>query len=517
MRAIVEVSMNHRRLAAALWLLFATAAAADSPGVTAIVGGTVHTAAGAAIVNGTVILRNGLIESVGPAPAVPADARTVDATGMHVYPALIDAHSTLGFPAAKSGDKEPGPDASAARMVELADSDVDALRASGFGTIITASPVGIFNGQAAALNLGDDPLGRLVRASLAQRVSYNTRPAWTYPDSLMGVVAFLRQTFLDAQHYLEAGAIYRGGPGGRKRPVDDPALEALAAAVRREQQVVFVADTELLMRRSLAVAREMKLRPVLASARQAYRFAGELRDVPVLVSVRWQPAPATDASEQSLREIRDRQLAPTTPAALAKQGVRFALVSGGAKSSEIVKGVRKAVEAGLSVEDALRALTISPATIFGLERQLGSLERGKIANVVVTDRPIFEEKSKVTHLFIDGRELRVRLAALKSTTTSSAIDGSWSLRVSAPEESIAIVVELKLEDGRVTGAFSGDRGSGNIANGSFDGETLEFTISARGTAETSDWAFGGRVRDGEVDGTVTTTAGQFAFSGRRAE
>jgi hypothetical protein len=515
MRADSEVSMNRWRPVAALLLLFAANVLADPPGVVAITGGTVHPGSAPEIANGTVIIRDGLIEAVGASLPVPADATVVDATGMHVYPALIDALSTLGFPAPKPETKEPGPDANAARSLALSDADLEALRAAGFATIITAPSQGIFNGQAAAINLGNDSSRRVVRASVAQRVSFNTRPSWTFPDSLMGVVAFIRQTFIDASQQNESVAIYRRDPAGRKRPDDNPDLDALVPSLRREQPVVFVADTELLLRRSLAIAKEFGLRPVLASARQAYRFAPELKDIPVLVSVRWPKAPATDPAEQSLREIRDRQLAPTTPAALAKAGVRFALVSNGAKPSEIAADVRKAVKLGLSADDALRALTVNPATIFGLERQLGSLERGKIANVLITDLPLFEEKARVKHLFVDGHDFRIVPTAAKGEKSANAIDGSWDLSVSAAE-SISIRAELKLEDGRVTGTFSGDRGTGNIAGGSFDGETLEFTISARVAAETSDWVFRGRVRDDAIDGTVTTNAGSFAFSGRRS-
>src|SRR5204863_9402491 len=120
---------------------------------------------------------------------------------------------------------------------------------------------------------------------------------------------------------------------------------------------------------------EFKLRYILCGARQAYRMAPELKTsgIPLLVSVKWPAAPATkeDRDEQPLRVIRDRQLAPTSPAALVKSGATFALVSGAGKTGDFIAGIRKAIENGLSADDALRATTLSPARIFGIDRQLG--------------------------------------------------------------------------------------------------------------------------------------------------
>jgi hypothetical protein len=219
----------------------------------------------------------------------------------------------------------------------------------------------------------------------------------------------------------------------------------------------------------MAIANEFKLRYMLSGARQAYRMSDELKTsgVPVLVSVKWPVAPAAkdDREEQPLRVIRDRQLAPTSPAALAKSGATFALVSGAAKTADFIPGIRKAIENGLSADDALRATTLTPARILGIDRQLGSLEKGKIANVVVSDKPIFEEKAKVTRVFVDGRETKLPSEedkAKRAEGAASPLDGTWSLSVKSAQGDVSITATLHVEDGRVTGTFSGDRGSGDI-------------------------------------------------------
>jgi imidazolonepropionase-like amidohydrolase len=523
--------MRSRRITAVLLFLAAPLLRADAPGVYAITGGTVHPVSGPVIPNGTVVIREGLIEAVGANAKVPADATVIDAAGTHVYPGLIDAQTSMGFTTPKSSDaaSEPTPDSLALRNIKLSDDDATARRTTGVTTIVTAPTHGIFNGQSVVLNLGSGSIeSRVIKSPAALQIGFNPRPTWTYPDSLMGVIAFLRQTFLDAQQHVSAREIYERSPAGIRRPEDSPALEALRPVLRREMPVVFIADSELMMRRAQTLAREFNLRIILSGARQAYQLASELKDVPVLVSVKWPVAPTdeTDREDQPLRVIRDRQLAPTSPAALAKNGVTFALVSGAGKSGDFLPGIRKAVENGLSPDDALRATTLAPARIFGVERQLGSLERGKIANVVVSDKPLFEKEAKVTRVFVDGREVRLPAEEKKSeaaagTTTAAAtpIDGTWALTVRAPQGNVSIQVTLRAESGRITGTFSGERGSGDIRTGTFDGTAFDFAISAnaQNEAEASDWVFRGTLSGDTMNGTVATTIGNFEFSGSRSK
>lgn len=519
--------MTHRRLVAVLLFLLAATAGADAPGVYAITGGTLHPVSGPAISNGTLVIRQGLVEAVGANVSIPLDAAVIDVKGAHVYPGLIDAHTSLGFTVPKSTDKaaEPAPDTLAIRTVKVSEDDADARRATGVTTIVTAPSSGIFNGQSVMLNLGAGAAeANAIRSPVALQVAFNTRPTWTYPDSLMGVIAFLRQNFLDAQQHAAARDLYERAPAGLRRPQDNPALEALRPVLRRELPVVFIADSAEMMRRAQALARELNVRYVLSGARQGYAMAGELKDVPVLVSVKWPVAPADkdDREDQPLRVIRERQLMPTTPAVLARNGVTFALVSGAGKTADFIPGIRKAVENGLSADDALRATTLAPARIFGVDRQLGSLERGKIANVVISDKPLFEKEAKVTRVFVDGREVRLPKDEKKSDAAASAdgapIDGTWALTVRAPQGSVSIQVTLTAEGGQLTGTFSGDRGSGDIRGGTVDGNAFAFTITANAEgAESTDWAFRGTLSGETMSGTVSTTLGSFEFSGSKSK
>ncbi|MGH9421321.1 MAG: amidohydrolase family protein [Thermoanaerobaculia bacterium] len=526
-----------------LLLLAAIPCFAEAPGVYAIMGGTIHPVTGPEIKNGAVIIRDGLIETVGEVAAIPLDATIIDVKGGHIYPGLIDAQTSLGFPSASTtrrrgggggGGRTPpaetlpetGPSFLAFREAKLSDDDVDSMRATGVTTIVTAPAFGIFNGQSVALNLGGGTMeSRVVRNPVWQQISFNPRPAWTYPDSLMGVISYIRQTLMDAQQYSAARTIYDKNPAGYKRPDESPSLEALGGVLRRDIPVVFVADSELMIRRAERIAREFNVKMIIAGARQGYRMPDDLKKLgaPLLVSTKWPAAPASkeDREEQPLRVIRDRQLAPTTPAVLAKDGVLFALVSGAGKTSDYFPGIRKAIENGLSADDALKATTINPARVIGIDRQLGSLEHGKIANIVVTDKPIFDKDAKVKRVFVDGRESRLpagdekKKPAGTSTSTASALDGTWSFVVKTTAGDASISATLHVENGQISCTFSGDRGSGSIGNGTFDGTTVQFSIAGRGRDEAGDWVFHGTLHGSNMDGTVSTTLGTFPFTGSK--
>ena len=531
--------MPFLRIIAIVWALTVSLHAA-APGVYAIVGGTVHPVSGPAIQNGTVLIRGGLIEAVGAVVAIPPDATVIDAKGKHVYPGLFDAQTSVGLPApprrrrpGQAGQQPqseqesrgpiPSPAYIAAQQLKLDDEALDARRMRGITSALVASNADIFNGQSVIINLaGDTTASMVLKTPASTQISFNTRSNFVYPGSLMGIISHVRQSFLDAQQNELAMVSYGRNPLGKERPSPSPDLEALHAALRRELPVVFVANDELMIRRAAEIAREFNLRWILSGARQSYLMSDWLRTagVAVLLSVDF-PKPASERREdQPLRVIRDRVLSPTAPATLEKSGVRYALVSATASSpASFIAGIRKSIEKGLSEEAALRAVTLSPAQIFGVDRQIGSLDRGKIANVFVSDKKFFEREAKVTHLLIDGRLVSLPKEEPDEEAEESPLAGTWNLLVRAPEGEISIQVVLQVEGTRLTGTYSGDRGSGDISEGSVSGNDVEFTITTRAepAAETSDWRFDGTLAEGRLSGSVTTTLGTFQFTGSNPE
>lgn len=402
-------------LAVAILGLASTRGQAARSDVYALVGGRVMTVSGPVIENGTIVLRDGLIESVGAGVAVPPGARVLDVKGMTVTPGLVDGFGGIGLPAARAGagaggGGAPSPPASnplAPQSLALDRVRVpDALKArdSGITTALVIPREGVLPGQSVLLNIGGDKVDGMVLKQPAALHLHLATLVRTYPGSLMGTVAYARQALYDAGHYREEWKAYEAAPRGRKRPRFDAALAAWQDVLAGRETLVVTASRENDVRRALALADEFKVRVVVAGAPQAYRVADlvKRRKLPLLVSVNFDPPRAASfGPSDDEKERKDIEDAERNPAALHKAGVSFALVS--AYAPDFLAGVRKAVERGLPADAALRAVTLAPAEILGVSDRLGSLETGKIADVVVWSGDPMAKDTKAKMVFVDGQ------------------------------------------------------------------------------------------------------------------
>jgi imidazolonepropionase-like amidohydrolase len=424
-------------------IAFAVAPRAEGPHIYAIRGARLVTANGAPIATGTIVLRNGLIDAVGADVAVPADATVIDGGGMSVYPGLIDMGNAAGLDAAPPAppatfrtleDAERWkrgvilrPELEAARVVRPDAPELSRLTASGVTTVLATPTAGLFRGQSALVNVTapvDEPqIGavadprrglQVVRTPVALHVSLALGPGGGrgggYPVSLLGSIAFVRQGFLDAQHQHLEKQRYEKTKSGVARPAYDPSLDAIQPALARALPVAFEADLSREILRALNMAKSFNLDPVITGAREADQVVGDLKaqNARVIYNLDY-PARSRvlppDADEP-LRELRARAQAPKTPGALEKGGILFAFSSGNIQQPrDFVRNAAKAVKDGLSPDAAVRALTINAARIAGAADRLGSLEKGKLANVIVTDGDLFEDRTRVVHVFVDGRKV----------------------------------------------------------------------------------------------------------------
>jgi imidazolonepropionase-like amidohydrolase len=422
-------------------LAFAVAPRADAPHIYAIKGARLVTAAGAPLPSGTIVIRNGLIEAVGASVQAPADAMVIDGAGMTVYPGLIDMGNAAGLdaqpPAAPATfrtleDAERWkrgailrPELEAANVVRPDAPELSRLAATGVTSILATPPAGLFKGQSALVNVSaptDEPqIGavadprkglQIVRTPVMMHVALGGgggRGAG-YPVSLLGTIAFVRQSFLDAQHQHLEEQRYERAKTGVTRPNYDPSLHAIQPALARALPVAFEAELSREILRALNMAREFNLDPVITGAREADQVVSDLkaRNARVIYSLNF-PARSRalppDADEP-IRELRARAQAPRTPAALEKAGILFAFSSDNVQQPrDFVRNAARAVKDGLPPDAAVRALTINAAKIAGAGDRLGSLEKGKIANVIVTDGDLFEDRTRVVHVFVDGRKV----------------------------------------------------------------------------------------------------------------
>ena len=441
----------------------------------AITNARIATAAGPVIDKGTVVMREGIIEDVGTAVAAPADALLVDGTGLVVYPGMIDMANTAVVevrttaPAAPAAAAAPAgrgrggavatpdsvtwadqereararylrPDVDAASLVELDGEDVRRLAAAGITSALAVPSQGIIRGQSALVNLTapPDPAETsalatyrrgvvVVRAPVAQHVVFAAGGqggggGGGYPGALLGVIAFARQSFYDAQWQKEARAFAdrnkTAAIGGF-----EPVLDALAPALERKVPVAFEANEHREILRALAFAKEFNLDPIIVGGAEAGAVIDDLKaaKAAVIVSANFQAAGAGGRggggrgggdADTPLRITRMRQNAAKVPAALEKAGIPFAFTIGGLQSpAEFVRSVARSVkEGGLAEDSALKALTVNAARLAGAGDRLGTIEKGKMANVIVTDGNLFET-SRIRHVFVAGWPVDIEAAA----------------------------------------------------------------------------------------------------------
>ncbi|HET9532355.1 MAG TPA: amidohydrolase family protein, partial [Blastocatellia bacterium] len=529
----------------------------DAPDVYAIKDAKIITGNGKTIAKGTVIIRDGLIADVGENVRIPADARVVEAAGMTVYPGLIDGLTNLGLPAQtpqRTGGGGPGqappqaaaqqqqpeagrggdPDLSAADQLRPGGTTIEDARSAGVTAALTTPRQGIFSGQSALINLaGEEASKMVVRAPVALTVQFSAGGGFGggYPNSLMGTVAYIRQTFYDATRYRDEHTRFDRVKRGVPRPEHDKRMAALQPALRGEMPVLFIANSDGDIRRALMIADEFKLKPIIAGAQYSYRVVDMLKakNIPVILSVDF-PRRAADLPEDEedpLRVLRDRADIPKGPGQLVKAGVKIAFTSGSQRPQDFIAGVMRAVENGLSKDDALKALTANAAEILGAGDMLGTIETGKIANLVVTSGDLLSREGRIRHVFIDGAEVELKRPETPqrgggrqggSGAPSASVDpsGNWELTVRSPQGDVNARLTLQREGDRITGTFAGPMGSFPIGNGSVTGNQLRLPVSVQFGGDTIEATIVATIEGDSMSGTISLGAlGSFELSGTR--
>lgn len=428
---------SHRHVVGALLsllLLVAPSTPAAEPGdggVVAITGGTVHTMAGPALEEATVVLRDGRIETVGTDAEVPPGARVVDAAGLHVYPGFFDPLTRLGLTEIGSVSAtedteeiaEYNPELVAATAIHPDSEHIPVARANGVTHALSApgsggaggffgfgTSGGVLAGQASVIHLDGwtaeemavEPSGAMVLqwpAIQTESFDFSTfsiqeRPFTEAKKEYDQGVAELERWFRAAEHYARALET-----GERARFRRDVKLDALVPVVRGELPVLLVANDKRSIEDGLAFAERHDLQVVLAGGAEAWKVKEMLADRGVPVILR--PTQSMPTEEDS---PYDQPF--TTPGELHAAGVKIAFATFDSSDVRLLPyEAGHAVPYGLPREEALMAITRNPAEMFGLGDLLGTVEAGKLGNLVITDGDPLEIRTRVERVFIQGREV----------------------------------------------------------------------------------------------------------------
>ena len=528
----------------ALLALFAAVpslqAQGGEPQYFAIRGAKVVPVSGPPVENASIVISRGLITAMGRDVAVPPEAWVIEGKGLTVYPGLFDSFTDVGIPAASPATAEGGPRASqesargpedrpystpwrsAADEVSLSDKRIETWRSAGFTTVVSAPKGGILPGQAAVLDLAGERAGDLVvKSPVGIPVVFQTSRGFGggFPSSIMGVLAYVHQVWLDTEWSTKAQATYEKNPRSVARPRYDRTEAALADALEDHALVMIPANNSVQLRRALELVDRWHVNGAIYGGQMAYEVASEIamKKLPVLVNLKWPEADkdADPEDKPSLRTLQFRDRAPSSPAALAKAGVKFAFYSGGITApKDTLKAAKKSIDAGLAPDAALRALTLSPAEIFGVADRLGSLENGKIANLVVTDGDLFEEKTKIKMVFVDGHRFEVREPEKPKEPPKGDLTGKWNLSYTTPDGPDEATADLAMDrDGTISGTVTGKRGTASVISGYLSVDKFSFTINIPLEGSTADVVFSGTFDGTSLKGSISVRGLSLEFTG----
>jgi imidazolonepropionase-like amidohydrolase len=530
----------------------------------AITNARIVTVSGPTIEKGTLVLRNGLIDSVGASAKIPSDAVVIDGTGLTVYPGIIDSLTNLGLqapttaaPTGRGGGGGGGPQAQAQAAAQPAsnsnypaglrpedaaiddiragESQFDAARAAGFTTVLSVGRTGIFNGQSAIIDLAGDTVSAMtIKSPFAEHISFSTLGG-QYPGSLLGTFSALRQMLLDAKRLQNLQKNYAANPRGLKRPDSDRSLEALFPAINRQIPVVFNANSEIEITRALDLAKEFNLRAIIAGGNEAWKLADRLKaqDVPVLLSLNFPKrttSSSPDADPETMEVLRMRAETPKGPGRLAQAGVKFAFQTDGNRTlADFYSNAAKAVDNGLTRDAAIRAMTLGSAEILGVDDRLGSIDTGKIANVILVKGDLLGRDRFVSQVFIDGKQFEQKEPAAPargqrggggaSTTAPTAnvanVAGNYAITIDVPGQTIAGTLALIQQGEILTGSLTTQLGVTQIQGGKVSAEGFSFSGTVNYGGSQIDLVVKGTVSGNQISGTIDSPQGSIPFSGTR--
>lgn len=569
----------------------------------AITNARITTVSGAVIERGTIVIRGGLIESVGANVRVPADVRTIDGNGLTVFPGFFDGSTNLGIAAPQratppAGLNLPGaaavapnatnsnypqglqPETTAAAEIRPTDSALETARNFGITTALSVPRERIINGQSALINTaGDSASNLIIKTPVALHISFTTLTGGGFPNSLMGTFAMLRQMFLDAQRQQKSQEAYAKNPRGMRRPDNDKSLDVLVNALNGTIPVVMNANSEREIVRALDLAKEFNLRPIIAGGAESAKVLDRLKaqKATVLLSLNFPKrttAANPEADPEPLEVLRSRVEMPKTAARLKQAGIPFTFQSGGLTSwNDFLSNAVKTTENGLSREDAVRAMTLNAAEIFGVADRLGSIEPGKIANLTVVRGDFFGKDRFISHVFVDGRLYEQKApspprppspapnaapnsnvprpnsqvqnpenpnpnnpsnpsnqpipqptqapaaspanAPAKVPTDAVNIAGNWTLNFDIPNQPVSGTANFTQEGNRLSGTITTPFGSTPIENGEITGDTIRFTVRPTLGGQTLDISFSGKVSGSQMSGMIDTQQGAVNFTGSK--
>ncbi len=479
------------------------------------------------IENATLVIKDGKVVDAGTNVTIPQGAIVHDMKGKFIYPSFIDIYSGYGLPDVKKAQRNDGPqmesnikgaygwnqaihaDYNAIKDFTADDKKADEWRKLGFGVVNTLMKDGIARGTGAVIMLGTEKENNLIiKAEASTGYSFDKGSSTqNYPQSLMGAIALLRQTYYDAQWYKNT----------KDKKEYNLSLEAWNANQSRPQ--IFDAGDWDNILRAQKVANEFGVQYIIKGNGKEYQRIDEIKNTKARIITSLNFPKAYDVEDPykaiwiPLEEMKHWELAPANAAALANAGIDFAITPADLeKKEDFLPNLRKAVKYGLDSTIALKAVTLSPAEFLNVSDKTGSLEAGKLANFIITSKPLFDEKCDINENWILGKRYEIKAFTQKDIRGEYKLtlsnDSTYKLKVTGDEaspkaniiisDSLKPEVKLSYKDNEISFSFNPEKKKDS--NKFLLSGTIDFNAKA--------WAGKGQLPTGEwINWNATQTKG----------
>ena len=445
------------------------------------------------LTNGTLVIKDGKIIAVGNNIKVPAGAVEVDCKGKYIYPSFIDIYSDYGTPQRPATTGGGGFNFNQAPQLETAvkgpygwnqalKSDVDVykvfsvndatakpLREAGFGSVLTHVKDGVARGTGAVVTLANEKENLvIIKEKASAHYSFNKGTSTqSYPSSMMGYIAMLRQTYLDASWYK--GKPYKEGFNLTLQSWND----------NQNLPQIFEADDKWNDLRADKIGDEFGVQYIIKAGQNEYQRIKEMKatNATFILPLNYPQAQdvedPNDARFVSLNDMKHWELAPTSAAAFEKAGIPFCITTADLRNVNLFwANLRKAMDYGLSESKVMEALTKTPATTLGVYDKVGSLDAGKLGNFLITNGPIFNEKSIILQNWVQGIKYSVK-------EDVASIAGTYALNVNTPSGTEKYTLDVKSASSVTMFAQPASTQRGDTLNSkfTFDGKQVKISYA----------------------------------------
>ena len=494
----------------------------------AITNATVFTAPGKAGTKSTVLIKDGVIQGVGSNLSLPKEARIIAGDSLFIYPGFIDGGSDAGITAPKDPERPKDfasnnppdeiagitPWRSAVDQYSAADNKVEDFRKAGFTIAQILPDGGMIAGKAAIVVFGSEYSTNVLKTNTALLASFRGARGM-YPGTAVGVMAKFRDVYQNTKLTKGRDEQYQT-VAGVTRPEVNPTYSAMMDVINSQVPVMYQASSELEIRRAISLQKELGFKLILTGLEDYANVIDVIKaaNVPVLISLEIPDDKAIKAQkEKDVNESVKAQYSRVKEAydnaikqagLLEEAGIPFAFTTAGTKASDVMKSLNTMIENGLSEEAALAALTTNAASILGMSRVAGTIEKGKMANLVISTDSLFAEDSQIKHVVVDGYiydfETKAKKKAGKSEDGAPAkVAGSWDYETESPAGSSGGVFQIAQDGSDYTGTITLDDPSGS---GKINADLKDITVNGKSMSFAFDIAAGGMNITINVSGEV---------------